>query len=358
MNPKPDYRRILVTLLSPIGDTLFATPAIHRLRSSFPKAYIAALAFPTNQGVLHGNPDLDEVFTYPTLEWWPGYQYFAGLLKKLRDTQFDLAVDLCTAFWISRLIIAPRRRLRLRFGGWWWLIPRRLRGKPQSHAISHYLRVLDPLGLTETQVRPLFSVGSEDREFARLFLHAWGIEDGSPLIAIHPGGEGFGGKKCWRADGFAQVGLALAEEFGARILLLGGDSDQERSGYVCERIGRHAINGTGTTTLTQTAALVERCQLFIGNDSSPLHISASMGTPVVGIYGPSNPANFYPFGVRNVVIRAERHCAPCFHFVGTVPLWKRSACRTCKALDGITAEQVLAGARRMLTESCRAASMT
>jgi len=350
------FARILVTLLSPIGDTLFATPAIRLLRQSFPEAYIAALAFPTNQVILEDNPDLDRIFTYPTLEWWPGWGYYAGLFKELRALRVDLEVDLCTAFWISRLLMAPRRRVRMRFDPLWWLAPRRPTQETKSHAVYRYMTALEPLGLREADPRPYLSLTVEEREFAEAFIRGQGLGQDAPLIAIHPGGEGFGGKKCWRAEGFAAVGKALGRRYEARILLLGGDGDRERAHWIAEQIGRRAINGTGGMTLKQTAALLERCQLFIGNDSSPLHIAAAMGAPVVGIYGPSNPANFYPFGVRHAIVRARRPCAPCFHFVGSVPLWKRSACHSCRAMREINVEEVLAAAEGLLSTSFRPAN--
>ncbi len=344
-------KKILVTLLSPIGDTLFATPAIRLLRRSFPDAYMAALAFPTNQGILAGNPDLDRVFTYPTLEWWPGWRYYLGLLRSLRELRFDLAVDLCTAFWNTRLYVHPQRRTRLRFTPGWWLWPRRPSPDRETHAVYHYLSALKPLELREPDPRLHLALTPEERQFAQDFMRAWGVTENTPIVAIHPGGEGFRGKKRWRADGFASVGTALSRGCGARILLLGGDTDRDIAHWVAERIGLAAINGTGATTLKESAALVERCHLFIGNDSSPLHMAAAVGTPVVGIYGPSNPANFYPFGVRHNIVRARRPCAPCFHFVGSVPLWNRSFCRSCHALQEITAEEVLAAAEGILSFS-------
>lgn len=351
MSPSRDYRSILVTLLCPIGDTLFATPAIRLLRRSFPSAHIAALAFPTNQGVLAGNPDLDQLFLYPTMEWWPGWRYHTGLFRELRALRFDLAVDLCTAFWITRLLLRPRRRVRLRFLPGWWLAPRQSPPSNQTHAVYHYLRALEPLGLHDPEPRLHLVTNREEKGFAEAFFRAWGLSKEIPLIAIHPGGEGFRGKKRWRAEGFAAVGKALSQRCGARILLLGGDSDREIAHWVTERIGRPAIDGTGATTLKETAALVERCQLFIGNDSSPLHIAAAVGTPVVGIYGPSNPAHFYPFGVRHAIVQARRPCAPCFHFVGTVPLWRRSFCHSCQALEDIGVEEVLTAAESVLVEA-------
>lgn len=348
MNPRQACQRILVTVLSPIGDTLFATPAIRLLRRAYPDAYIAALAFPTNQGIIQGNPDLDEIFTHPTIEWWPGPAYHINLLRRLRGLRFDLGIDLCTAFWITRLIIGPRRRMILPFAPYWWILPTTQASDPPTHAVRRYLEALEPLGLRDPDPVLHLDLSQSERGFAAEFLEANGLTAAKPLIAIHPGGAGFRGKKRWHADGFGAIGQALASRYGARIILLGGDSDQSIAQRVAGQIGKAAVNGSGAITLKETAAVIERCDIFIGNDSSPLHMAAAVGTPVVGIYGPSNPANFHPIGVDHAIVQAHGACAPCFHFVGNVPLWKRSLCRSCYALEQLATEEVLAAAETVL----------
>jgi ADP-heptose:LPS heptosyltransferase len=358
ITPQGDYRRILVTLLSPIGDTLFATAAIHRLRQAYPRACITALVFPTNRGILEGNGDVDEVLLYPTLQKWMGWRYLLRLLSSLRARRFDLAVDLCTAFWLTRLLVAPRKRVRLKAPPWWWLIPGRGEPVKRSHAVYHYLQVVESLGLSGGEPRPHLSLDSGERGFAESYLASHGSSNDRLLVAIHPGGEGFYGKKRWPEAGFARLGDELSRRHGARILILGGDADREVAHRVAARMACQPINGAGQTTLKETAALVERCHLFIGNDSSPLHLAAAVGTPVVGIYGPSNPTNFSPLGVPHAIVRARRPCAPCFHFIGAVPLWQRSFCRRCHALEEISVGEVLEAAEKVLAESYQPAGVS
>lgn len=350
MPPKKNYERILITLLSPIGDTLFATPAVHALRQNYPRAYIAALVFPTNLGVIESNPDIDGIFVYPTLEKWMGWSYYVNLFRTLQRNRFDLAVDLCTAFWVSRLLCRPSYRVRLRFPPLWWLLPHRGRAMGRTHAVYHYLEALQPLGISVSKPHLIFTLCEEDRDFARRFLAEHGVRSTDLLIAIHPGGEGYYGKKRWKEERFALVGDELVRRHNARVLLLGGDSEKGLAYRVAQKMTYPSINTAGETTLKQTAALVERSQLFIGNDSSPLHIATALSTPVVGIYGPSNVHNFYPFGlIHNQVVR-YRSCSPCFHFVGSVPLWMRAFCRTCKCLEDISTDEVLKATEELLAK--------
>src|SRR5262249_40536734 len=104
------YQRILVFLLLPIGDTLFATPTIRALRRRYPQARIDALVYPTNAGILEGNPDLDRVFVYPTRQTWRGVASYLRLLAELNGRRYDLGVE-CSPYlwWLSTLCGIPYR---------------------------------------------------------------------------------------------------------------------------------------------------------------------------------------------------------------------------------------------------------
>jgi hypothetical protein len=101
----------------------------------------------------------------------------------------------------------------------------------------------------------------------------------------------------------------------------------------------------------ETAALIERSTLFIGNDSCPLHIAAAIGTPAVGIYGPSSVEQFRPLGGpkhRQRVVQSNLPCSPCFHFVGTDAPWVPNLCHSYACLNAIGADDVIASATSLL----------
>lgn len=191
-------------------------------------------------------------------------------------------------------------------------------------------------------------LSAEEHRFAQRYLAQRGVAEGDLLIALHPGGEGFYGKKRWPWHGFVQVGRELVRRHGARLLILGGDDERHLASQVATGIGRGCINGAGTTTIRETAALVERCHLFIGNDSSPLHIATALKKPVVAIFGPSSADNFRPYGVKHGVVRKSLPCSPCFHFIGSIPFWQRPFCRHPRCLHQITAAEVVAAAESLL----------
>ncbi len=346
------FSRILVNLLSPIGDTLFATPTIAALRRRYPKAYLAAVVYPTNYGILEGNPDLDEIFLHPVLRPVKDWLGLGRLVVALRRRRFDLAVDLNTfEGFLSRVMAGVPNRVRLALPPGWWLRPGPRSPWADRHAIEHYLEVVADLGIDAAEATPRFIVGPQDRDFAQRLLAEASLPGAAPRprVVLHPGGEGFGGRKRWPAASFAALGRSLTETLGAEIILVGGPDEKALGEQVSWLMGGNCLNTVGQTTLKQLAALAEASHLFIGNDSAPLHIAAALGVPVIGIYGPSSPANFGPRGSQARVARKEMPCSPCFHIIGTKALWQRVGCRRCHALEALSPQEVVAVALELLT---------
>jgi ADP-heptose:LPS heptosyltransferase len=348
------YSRILVTLLAPIGDTLFATPALHALRERFPGAYIAVVAYPTNKGILEDNPDIDELFIHPILTPVENWVRIPGFFWTLNRRKFELAVDMNTfSIFLSRVVARVPRRLKLQLPPFWWIKSHLNHPWAYTHTIQHYLDIIKPLGIENADHSIRFTVRDEDRVFAEAFLTKYGIDQGDRVVVIHPGGEGFNGRKRWNAEGFAKVADALSRRHNVKILIIGGKDEVGLGAQVASLTEEGSLNIAGQTTLKQTAALIERSQLFIGNDSSPLHIAAALGTPAVGIFGPSNRNSFGPFGDSPIVVQKQLPCVPCFHFIGTSPFWVRAYCKECRALAETTPEEVLVAAERQLDRSLK-----
>ena len=347
--------RILVVMLLPIGDTLFATPALHALRKHYPQASITVLAYPTNAGILRSNPDVDDFVLWPTRQTWPGIRGVIAMFRKLREARFSMAVEFGgNTGWISALSRNPRRT-EMYLPRLWWLLPWAGKEWRQKHAVEHYADVVRRLGIPVEDLRLRMYVTEAEKARARQWLHDHGVLPGKPLVGIHPGGEGLWGRKRWSVEGFAKVADGLADRLGARILLMGGKADIRLAEQLASLTHADYINAVGRTTLGETAALMAHCALFIGNDSSPLHIAAAMGARVVGIYGPTDPRSYHPWvpggkeGMDYAVVRSPLPCACRFSLVGGQPLYIWVGCLLCPALKVITPQQVLEAAIRLLS---------
>ncbi len=350
--PRPD--RVLIIALLPIGDTLFTTPAIHALRAALPQAQITALVYPSNAGILVNNPDVDQIWHWPTRDaWGPGE--VARLARDLRRGRFDLSVEFSNYNgWLSAWA-GVRARTHLELPAFWWLDP--AAGKPwrRKHAVEVYATVVQRLGVPISDWRLQMRPTEADGARASALLARHGIQWGEPVIGIHPGGEGLWGRKRWAPAHFAAVADGLNALHGGKVVVLGGREEADVAAEVDRRAHSPVLNLAGQTTLGETAAMAAACSLFIGNDSSPLHIAAAVGTPVVGIDGPTSPVSYRPWvpggrpGHDDAVVLGRGPCAGRFTLGGSKPLAVYWQATTCRALETVHPDDVLRAARGLLT---------
>ena len=129
-------------------------------------------------------------------------------------------------------------------------------------------------------------------------------------IGINPGST-YGPAKRWLPERFAGVGKRLVNEHKARILLFGQGEEKHLSDFIAGRIGENCLNLAGKTTLARLAALLERCDLLLTNDTGPMHIAAALGVPVVAVFGPTDPRTTAPAGEKHIIVRKPVACSPC-----------------------------------------------
>jgi ADP-heptose:LPS heptosyltransferase len=220
-------QHILVGLLCPIGDTLFATPALAALRRRYPNARITALVSKRNVGILDGNPAIDERILSDEGREDTGLLGVARDVSTIKRSQYDLMVNFSpAASFISFLARVPGQ-VHLAMPRHWWLIGGHSPAYRSQHAADHYLDLIRPLlreDLTAEERRPRVYLAASHRSAARGLLRDAGLTPATPLVTMHVGADGFGGRKRWSTARFASVGAALVERFGMHVLLVGGGS--------------------------------------------------------------------------------------------------------------------------------------
>jgi ADP-heptose:LPS heptosyltransferase len=339
-----DSRRILLYLLLPIGDTLFATPTIRALRLCYPHARIAAIAYPTNAGILEANPDIDRIYLHPTSSTWKGWRAYARFLWRLNRGKYDLAVQFGPAQWWLTQIVRPAQYRRLKVPVWQWFVPFGPRPWRNRHAMASYASLLTAEELAHLPASAVLVSSEADRQAALIALPP---QVGERLVALHPGGEGFRGMKRWPLARFIGLAHGLTKQHGVRVVVLGG-ADEVTIAAALARAVPGATSLAGVLNLGQTMAVLERCELFVGNDSAPMHMAAALGVPTVGIFGPTSVANFRPLGARVTIVRAGLACSPCFHFVGSHPVWAGSRCAVPSCLHAVSTHAVVSAANSYL----------
>ena len=320
--------RILVIKLDHLGDVLLATPVFSNLRRAYPKAELHALTGTWSRVVLEKHPDVDRVVEYdsPTFCRTGQPTSLRGTFKLYRELhrqKYDLMVELRSDWRIvgcAFLRLTPKRLSRAALQ-----IANRL-GFAQfsgTHETTRNLDVLRQAGIPTPVRTASFSVTAEDEKWASDFLATYRINRQHPLIAIHPGSPI--PLKRWLPDRYAELADWLIAQKHAQILFVGVEDEIPIITEIQAMMRGESINIAGRTTLPQLASILHTCNLFIGNDSGPMHLAAAVNTQTIGLYGPGDPTRFGPAGEKCQTIRRRSDC-PCVASVGTTCRFGKSGC--------------------------------
>jgi lipopolysaccharide heptosyltransferase II len=295
----PSARRILVVKLRAIGDVVLSTVVLKNLRLAYPEAHIAFLTEPPAVPVVSGNPDVDEVLAFDR-----GTEGGAALIRRVRAGRFDKVLDLFgnprTAL-LTFLSGAPVRvGYRFRGRAYAYNVLVEPRGD-RVHNTRFNLDALDAAGVPVRDLRLAFPLREADRRYAEEFLRGAGLE-GERLLGVNTGGGWY--TKRWPAERFAALADRIGGAEGGTAVLLWGPGQKEEAEQVRAAMTRPSVLAP-PTTLNQLGALLARLSLLVTNDSGPMHIAAAVGTPVLGIYGPTRPELQGPYGEGHVVVRKE-----------------------------------------------------
>ena len=318
--------RILVRGTNWIGDAVMSTPALQRLRESFPSSQIVLMATPLTGELFATSPWVDRFLPYRRRE--EGWRAFARMVAQLRAERFDLAILFQNALEAALLVwlAGIPQRIGYEAEGRGWLLTTGLpRGPRHRHQIYDYLDLISAsesvFGQTSSAAGqemefPHLGVREEARHEADRLLQGHGIKPGSTsLIALNVGATN-SRAKCWPAEYYARLADWLATTYGAIIVLIGGPGERALAETVASRVDRrtHVVRLAGETTLPALLGVLEACALVVSNDTGPAHIAAALGRPVLTLFGPTNEWETAPRGARASLLRAEGiDCARCMH---------------------------------------------
>jgi ADP-heptose:LPS heptosyltransferase len=353
----PAVSRILVIKLRAIGDVVLATAVLPNLRKAFPGAEIHFLTEKPSMPVLDGNPFVDRTDTVPADPWsrsrnGSSWAEFFQFIRRLRRARYDLVFDLFgnpRSAWLTAWSGA-RIRVGFDFRGRRFAYNRIAEPRGgRVHEVEFNLDALRRIGIPVVDSKPLFPLGSGEIETAGRWLSKNKIRSGK-LAALHVWGSW--PAKRWGLDAFARLGDALVRDRGFDVVLLWGPGEK-RYAETVRGLMRQPCILAPEMTLKGLGALLARCTLVVANDSGPMHISAAVGTPTVGIFGPTNWRLQGPYGGKNVpVFKMGLECLGC----------NRLECGDLKCMETLGVEEVLKAVDRVMrrksvtrgksTESC------
>ena len=334
--------RILVVNVNWVGDVVFSTPLIKALRKKFPRAYIACMVVPRCKEALEGNPHLNEIIIYDEDGIHRSPFGKLRLIAGLRSKRFEAAILLHRSFTRSLLVSLagiPRRigyyRRKRDF-----LITDVVELPPDdTHRVDFFLNLGKPLGISLDDRNYEFFISEDDRKKARNFLRSEGLGDSGTLIAINPGGNW--GPKRWPRENFSETANELVKQYNAKIVITGALKDLALAEGIASLMKQRPIISCGKTTLKEAAAIFERANLVISNDSGPMHIAVAMGAHTIALFGPTSPRITGPIGRgRSIILHEDVGCRiPCYNF----------SCSEYKCMEAIKPQDILEAARKLVS---------
>jgi heptosyltransferase-2 len=209
------------------------------------------------------------------------------------------------------------------------------------HEVESNIQLIHRLGI-EVDDRALFIQRSkEDKNSAQKYFTQHDLE-GKLVVGVHPGsGIHQAGFKRWPKERFSQLADKLINDFGAAVILFGGAEETELADEIKDMMESAPLITAGQTTLAETAALIEKCRMFISNDSGLLHVACAVDTPAVGLFGPTSSKRTGPYSGSSSVIRKDLTCSPCYS-------GKPVRCDHFECLNLITVEDVLQEVKKRL----------
>jgi len=325
--------KIIVRAPNWLGDAVLSLPLLDCLQKCFPDEEIWIAGTEWVNGL------------YSSLDYLAGTIVLSGKnrpkdstldAREIQKHGFDIGLLLTHSFASALLFF--RAKIPERWGyvrdGRGLLLTKGIKRTPYEkppHQLHYYLDLALKLGLEPVPVKLDFPLSDKDKIEAKKILSSHNVDPRKTLAIISPGAS-YGPAKRWPADNFSRLAARLQEVFEAEILLVGAENDSALAESIASPMNKKPVLLTGKTTINQLAGIIAQASFFITNDSGPMHLANALHTPVVAIFGPTDPDRTRPYQEPAKVLKKEVPCWPCFY-------------RTCpydhQCMTQITPEEVI-----------------
>jgi lipopolysaccharide heptosyltransferase II len=353
---RPSNGDVLAIKFWGLGSVQLLTPAVAALRRRHPGARIDLLTLTENEVFARDLGVFDEVLALDvsTHRWSQVFRRIVSLARELRRRRFRAVYDFefftrfsAVVSWLSGApdsfgFMAPdvwRGRLHANtvpFNRYW-------------HVSRNFRCLAGGENGSEVSWRDLtaFRHSAADAQRVGDLLSSAGPD--APLAVLNPNAGSLSLERRWPQPYFAALASRLAREDGMRVALVGSAAEIEWTSEVAARVGTVSpgslVNLAGRLSLSELHALFARAELFVSNDSGPMHLAAATGTPTLGLFGPETPVMYAPLGPRVRALYAPPPCSPCINVHDN----KVANCYRGRpeCLINLTPEHVLAEARAL-----------
>ncbi len=344
------YKRIVIRETNWIGDAIMTLPAVELVAMACPDSEIWIAARPWVAPLFHTIPFVKQVIPLAGKGGRGGLLPLYKDISQLRKHDFDLGLLFPNSFEsaLGMLLsgvherVGYRRDLRRLLLSSSFLVPA---DKEKRHHIFYYLNLVSSFFGIEMPDHPVLYLQASPHAKASAMEICRGqrlLDGDGPLIGFNPGAA-YGPAKCWPLERYVALGKLLLSAYpGARIVILGTGKEAGQFQQMAEAIGPAARSLAGMTSLQEVVAVVEMLDLLVTNDSGLMHIGAATATPLVAIFGSTNPVATGPWSKKAKIVTNPVECAPCL---------KRTCSSNFECMLGITPEMVFLSAEELIAQT-------
>ncbi len=342
-HPPSNIHKILIIRMFGVGDAVLVSSIISKLKKD-KNIQVSVLASGETEGIFQLS-EADKIFSFNI----SNPNSMLKVIEELRKEKFDVIIDTEQFANLSSLIQfilkssyrigfdQPTRRK---------MYDKTIHFNPNIHTLHAFQHLFSELGfqMNLNHLLPL-KLSSAEKNFISSYLLK--LPKRKLLIGIHPGTGDTAVQRRWMLERFAKVADHLISKYNANLILTGTKSEQSLLEQISKSMKHKPIILTALT-LPQFVALTEKFNLFISNDTGPMHISAAMGTPTLGLFGPNTPARWAPLNVKSAFLYHKLPCSPCIQtHLGIVPN-KCPLYPIAKCMEELSVDEVNKQADKML----------
>lgn len=338
-----------------IGDVLFTTPVIRSIKAHDPNSRIYYLCNRRTVDILKDHPDITGVFVYDRDDFqkvkvtslWAWVKKWLAFFRQIRKEKISVALDfsLNTGIGAIPFFSGISRRIGLNYKkrGRFLTESIPIVGFEGKHVAEHYLMVLPLLGIPQSETGLTIGMNTKAYEWAQAFFHDHGIYGNDRVIGIAPcGGEAFGPQaylKRWPEKNFIQVINVLTRDVCCKVLLFAGPGEKEEIGRIMSGLDYpDRCFPLAQTTLVQCVPLIDRCDLFISNDTGLLRFADALKKKIIAFFGPVDEQVYglFPYDLkRHRYMSCHIPCRPCYQKFRVKECTQDQACLKNVSVDRV-----------------------
>ncbi len=304
INPS-EIKKILCIKPRGIGDVVLSTIVLDNLHHHFPNAKVDYLTEHFAKPALKYNPLVNKILTMHKTE------FPLKVAWRLRKEKYDIIIDLWSNPRTAQITFFSGAKFKVGYayrGRKYAYNILGTSGKGQHHSAEHNLELLNPLGVKIISKKIHYYVGEVEKLAADEFFIENNLNN-KLVFGIIPAG-GWDSKRCDKSK-WVEICKEAISDFNCKILVLWGPGDESDADFIKSNLSYDCFLAP-KSSLVQMAAMISKCNLVIANDSGPMHISAALNIPTLGIFGPTNPKSHGPYSpYSDYIIKEDLDCIIC-----------------------------------------------